>query len=87
MEEKSRHLTVIAPHNPKFNGSSILLSDPELFEKPLTGEPGAAALPQIKNKHLNSEVRGFIEDIILKRHFTVESAKQYINHLCSLSFI
>lgn len=87
MEEKSRHLTVIAPHNPKFNGSTILLSDPELFEKPLTGEPGAAALPQIKNQHLNSEVRGFIEDIILKRHFTVESAKQYINHLCSLSFI
>lgn len=86
-EEKNRVLMVIAPHNPKFNGRSILLSDPELFESPLTGEAGTTVLPNVENTFLNNEVRGFIEDIIIERHFTVESAKQYINHLCCLSFI
>lgn len=71
----------------KFTGEAIYLSDSSLFSKPITIEQAETKLPSFANKSLEKEARAFLQDIIVMRHFTAESSKQYINHLCSLELL
>ena len=71
----------------KFTGKYLYLSDGELFASPIKNEEGATLLPEFDNKMLEEEARAFLQDIIVNKHYTAESSKQYINHLCSLKLI
>lgn len=68
----------------QFKGDTFALSDKSLFEKPKTDKQWNIRIPQVQNPFLNNELRAYLQDSIIERHMSPNSAQKLANNLCHI---